>query len=221
MSRRRLERAGLDHRVALTAGDAVRLPHAGRTFDAVFMSFTLELFAAEDIAAVLGECVRVLRPGGRIAVVSLSKEGGPYPMRRLYEWARRLAPTMLDCRPIYTAGRSDRTASTWRACASDSCMGYRSSSFSPGVRDSRATSPSPRRLRCRTVKGPSRASGRVRGSYSRPGSSTTSRMPHRRSGSCRDAMRSTPNGRSPSATAKERSSRPAWPAKRSCPPASC
>ena len=38
-----------------------------------------------------------------MAVVSLSKEGGPYPLRRLYEWARRLAPTLLDCRPIYTA----------------------------------------------------------------------------------------------------------------------
>ena len=102
-SRRRVEDAGLGDRVALNVGDAVHLPYADGAFAAVFMSFTLELFAAEDIAAVLGECLRVLHAGGRIAVVSLSKEGGPYPVRRLYEVTRRLAPGLLDCRPIYTA----------------------------------------------------------------------------------------------------------------------
>ncbi len=102
-SRRRVEDAGLGDRVALTAGDAVHLPYADRAFDALFMSFTLELFAVEDLAAVLGECLRVLRAGGRIAVVSLSKEGGPCPMRRLYEVTRRLAPRLMDCRPIYAA----------------------------------------------------------------------------------------------------------------------
>lgn len=102
-SRRRIEGAGLRDRVALTTGDAVHLPYADQAFDALYMSFTLELFSAQDLAAVLNECLRVLRAGGRIAVVSLSKEGGPYPMRRLYEVTRRLAPRILDCRPIYTA----------------------------------------------------------------------------------------------------------------------
>ena len=102
-SRSRIEEADLGDRVRLTAGDAVDLPYADRTFDALFMSFTLELLATGDLADLLRECLRVLRNGGRMAVVSLSKEGGPYPVRRLYEWARRLAPTLLDCRPIYTA----------------------------------------------------------------------------------------------------------------------
>lgn len=102
-SRRRVADAGHGDRVALTQGDAVRLPYANRAFDAVFTSFTLELFSAQDLMAVLEECLRVLRPDGRVAAVSLSKEGGPYPMRRLYEVTRRLAPRLLDCRPIYTA----------------------------------------------------------------------------------------------------------------------
>ncbi len=102
-SRRRIESAGLGDRVALAQGDAVYLPYADRAFDALFMSFTLELFAAEDLTSVLDECLRVLSPDGRIAAVSLSKEGGPHPMRRLYEVTRRLAPRLLDCRPIYTA----------------------------------------------------------------------------------------------------------------------
>ena len=102
-SRDRIEDAGYGDRVTLTTGDAVSLRYAEQSFDALFMSFILELLAAGDLADVLRECLRVLRNGGRMAVVSLSKEGGPYPVRRLYEWARRLAPTLLDCRPIYTA----------------------------------------------------------------------------------------------------------------------
>ena len=108
-SRDRIEDADLGDRVTLTAGDAVDLPYADRTFDALFMSFTLELLATGDLADVLRECLRVLRIGGRMAVVSLSKEGGPYPVRQLYEWARRLAPTLLDCRPIYPVRSLEET----------------------------------------------------------------------------------------------------------------
>lgn len=102
-SRRRLEAADPEARVELVAGDAVQLPYADARFDALFMSFTLELFSEEDLTLVLGECRRVLRDGGRLTVVSLSKAGGPYPVRWLYERARKLAPVLLDCRPIYTA----------------------------------------------------------------------------------------------------------------------
>ncbi len=100
MARARLERAGLPRRPPLMMADAVALPFADGTFDAVFMAFTLELFDTPDIPVMLAECARVLRLGGRLGVVALSREGGG-GMVWLYEWAHRRWPVWVDCRPIH------------------------------------------------------------------------------------------------------------------------
>ena len=96
----RIDKAHLRARVALTCGDATRLPYAERSFDAVYMSFTLELFDSPEIPLVLGECARVLRAGGRLGVVALALRDKATPMSRLYAWAHRRFPRLVDCRPI-------------------------------------------------------------------------------------------------------------------------
>ena len=70
-----LSNKGLIDRVSLDCGDAESLPYGDDSLDGIFMCFTLELFDTPDIPKVLAECKRVLRPGGRIVVVAVSKEG--------------------------------------------------------------------------------------------------------------------------------------------------
>lgn len=98
---RRLERAGLHGRAQLLEHDAAHLSLPDATFDAAFVSFTLELFDTPEIPLVLGECRRVLRAGGRLAVVALNKEDTL--ATRTYEWLHARMPGALDCRPIYPA----------------------------------------------------------------------------------------------------------------------
>jgi len=101
ITRARVGEVGLSEIVELRFGDAVQLSFEAEFFDAIFMSFTLELFDTPEIPKVLQECQRVLRSGGRICVVSLSKTGESSWMRKLYEWGHRKLPKLLDCRPIF------------------------------------------------------------------------------------------------------------------------
>ncbi len=101
MAFRRLEQAGLAGRVELKCADAAALPYSEKFFDAAFLSFTLELFDTPEIPLVLQECKRVLKPGGRIAVVAMSALGKPNLMTRLYAWSHDKFPAAVDCRPIY------------------------------------------------------------------------------------------------------------------------
>jgi len=101
VTRERLLKSGLAAGAGLCCADAGRLPFPDNSFDAILMAFTLELFDTPEIPQVLKETMRVLKLGGRIAVVSLSKEGRASSAMRLYEWAHRKWPRYADCRPIY------------------------------------------------------------------------------------------------------------------------
>lgn len=98
ISEQRIREAGLQDGVDLRVGDATSLPFDDARFDAVFMSFTLELFDTPEIPLVLHECQRVLRSGGRIVVVSLIKKA--VMAVQIYEWFHERMPVSVDCRPI-------------------------------------------------------------------------------------------------------------------------
>ena len=95
---------GVAEHVDLVCGDALYLPFRSSSLDAVFLSFTLELFDTPEIPLVLAECRRVLRPGGRIGVVGMSNEGEQGLTSEVYEWTHRHFPNFVDCRPIFVRG---------------------------------------------------------------------------------------------------------------------
>jgi demethylmenaquinone methyltransferase/2-methoxy-6-polyprenyl-1,4-benzoquinol methylase len=100
-AREGLEKVHLIDRAELSCGDATNLPYPDSTMDAVFMSFTLELFDTPEIPQVLAECKRVLRLGGRIGVVAITREGKEGFAVEAYEWTHQHFPNLLDCRPIF------------------------------------------------------------------------------------------------------------------------
>ena len=65
------------------AGDALHLPFADASFDAVTISFGLR--NVEDPSAALTEFARVTRPGGRLVVCEFSRPR-PAPIRWGYRW---------------------------------------------------------------------------------------------------------------------------------------
>jgi demethylmenaquinone methyltransferase/2-methoxy-6-polyprenyl-1,4-benzoquinol methylase len=101
VARQKLREKLLEDRVELICGDATTLPYLSDSVDAIFTSFTLELFDTPEIPVVLAECKRVLRPGARLVVVSMSKEGENGAIVHMFEWTHKHFPNFLDCRPIF------------------------------------------------------------------------------------------------------------------------
>jgi ubiquinone/menaquinone biosynthesis C-methylase UbiE len=88
---------------AFVRADARTLPFAGSSFDLLWSSYFLDLIPNADLPSLLLEFRRVLRPGGRIVLVSLSMKNG---RKTWWERLYRRTPSSLvpylfgGCRPI-------------------------------------------------------------------------------------------------------------------------
>jgi len=99
----RLKDEGLSEIVKLQIAETPPLPYDDASFDAVTLSFTLELFSEATIPAMLAEIRRVLVPSGRIGVVSMADvEAGEREsfLTHTYKWLHRHFPHIVDCQPI-------------------------------------------------------------------------------------------------------------------------
>ena len=71
---RRLQAAGLEDRIELVEGTAVRLPFSDQTFDG--LTFTYLLRYVDDPGETMRELARVVRPGGTIAMLEFGVPRG-------------------------------------------------------------------------------------------------------------------------------------------------
>ncbi len=87
----------------LCEGDACRLPFAPSSFERLLSTYVLDLLPAGDLPAALAGFRRVLRPGGRMVIVSLT-EGVTAPSRlivALWKAVYSVSPLACGgCRPL-------------------------------------------------------------------------------------------------------------------------
>lgn len=106
-----LESLDLDQCVDLRVGSVPPLSFGDESLDAVFLSFTLELFPDGVIDEVVGEIFRVLKPGGRCGVVAMAKPRGEAEdtsLEKAYVWMHQHFPHIVDCHPIDVEGTLEK-----------------------------------------------------------------------------------------------------------------
>ncbi len=99
-AKRRLENYGLADRVDIQVGDARRLPFPDATFDVIYNGYMFDLLDSEEFPKVFSELKRVLKPGGRLVLVNMSKNTHRKTLyERLYEGSL-LGFASGGCRPV-------------------------------------------------------------------------------------------------------------------------
>lgn len=96
-ARAKLDKAGWSHRVTFAPGDARHLPFSDAQFDLLYNGYMFDLIPLEGFAPILAEFFRVLKPGGRLVLVNMSKPDNRLTMfERIYSrgWA------VMPCRPV-------------------------------------------------------------------------------------------------------------------------
>ena len=99
---RHTEAGGVAHR-NLCRASALSLPFADAVFDILFNLYMIDLLLEEDVPAVLRGFARVLRPGGKLILLSMAEQARM--VNALWMWLYRRSPVMTGgCRPVPVTG---------------------------------------------------------------------------------------------------------------------
>lgn len=103
-TRRYVKSSALGNRVQLYCGDACHVPLSVGSVDFIFCSRLLDLVDTPRIPDILAECHRVLRPGGQLVLVHMSKRGfGHSWFERLYVSVPWFGGGLFVSRPVRIA----------------------------------------------------------------------------------------------------------------------
>lgn len=96
-ARRKIEKLELSDRVHFKQGNAKELPYPEEAFDLVYNGYMFDLIPLDGFMPILKEMARVLKPGGKLVLVNMSKPDNRKTFfERIYErgWA------VMPCRPV-------------------------------------------------------------------------------------------------------------------------
>ncbi len=96
-ARLKLEKMGLQDRVHLQQGNVRELPYPDATFDVVYNGYMFDLIPLDGFMPILREFQRVLKLGGRLVLVNMSK---PDAHKSLYEKVYETGLAVMPCRPV-------------------------------------------------------------------------------------------------------------------------
>ena len=106
-AKKRISKTGQEN-YALYLGDCRHLPFGDETFDVLMTQYLLDILPVEDFIPILMEFKRVLKDGGRIVLVNMTK--GEKWLNHIYEGIYRAKPPLLaGCRGVLAQPFLDAT----------------------------------------------------------------------------------------------------------------
>jgi demethylmenaquinone methyltransferase/2-methoxy-6-polyprenyl-1,4-benzoquinol methylase len=97
----KIEKLGLSDRVHFKQGNARELPYPDETFDLVYNGYMFDLIPLDGFMPILKEMARVLKPGGKLVLVNMSK---PDERKTFFEKIYERGWAVMPCRPVLMSG---------------------------------------------------------------------------------------------------------------------
>lgn len=96
-ARTKIEKLELSDRVHFKQGNARELPYPDETFDLVYNGYMFDLIPLDGFMPILKEMARVLKPGGKLVLVNMSK---PDSRKTFFERIYEMGWAVMPCRPV-------------------------------------------------------------------------------------------------------------------------
>jgi demethylmenaquinone methyltransferase/2-methoxy-6-polyprenyl-1,4-benzoquinol methylase len=96
-ARTKIEKLELSDRVHFKQGNARELAYPDETFDLVYNGYMFDLIPLDGFMPILKEMARVLKPGGKLVLVNMSK---PDSRKTFFERIYEMGWAVMPCRPV-------------------------------------------------------------------------------------------------------------------------